>query len=262
MDWSTVLESIPSYAQPLVVTIQVTVAASALALVVAFVLGLMTASKHLAVRTPARFVVEFIRGSSVIVQLFWIAYAMPALLGIRLDYQILAGIIALALNYGAYCSEVVRSAIAAVPKGQWEACTALNFTTVQKMRLVVIPQAWPEMIPSLCSFAIMLLKASALVSLIGITDITAWATVLGSDPGQNRLLHYSVILVIYFVLAWLIWTGMRALERRAKRGIGVDTKPTPTGRQVSLLTAMGGTEEALKQEVAPSDQDRGRGGSI
>ncbi len=82
------------------------------------------------------------------------------------------------------------------------------------------------MIPSLSSFAIMLLKASALVSVIGIIDITAMATLIGKDPGQDRLVHYSVILVIYFALAWLVWTGMRALERRAKRGLGVDTKPS------------------------------------
>ncbi|WP_051393520.1 ectoine/hydroxyectoine ABC transporter permease subunit EhuC [Glycomyces arizonensis] len=221
MDWSTVIDSLPGYAEPLLVTIQVTVMASALALVVAFALGLATSSKHLVVRTPARAFVELIRGSSVVVQLFWFAYAMPILLGIQFNFQILVGVIALALNYGAYSSEVVRGAIAAVPKGQLEAATALNFTTFQKMRLVVLPQAWPEMIPSLCSFAIMLLKASALVSMIGIADITFWADTLGGRPGQSPLPHLTVILVIYFVLAWLIWTGMRWLENKAKQSVGV-----------------------------------------
>ena len=236
MDWQTVIDSLPSYAGPLWVTVQVTVGSAALALVVAFGLGLMTSSKRLLVRAPARTVVEFIRGSSVVVQLFWFAYAMPQLLGIQFDYAILAGIFALALNYGAYSSEVVRGAIAAVPKGQLEAATALSFSPFQKMRLVILPQAWPEMIPSLCAFAIMLLKASALVSLVNIIDITAWAGVLGSRPGQDRLLHYAVILVAYFIMAWLIWTGMRALERRAKRGMGIDVKParvvtaTPPGQ--------------------------------
>ncbi|WP_275889659.1 ectoine/hydroxyectoine ABC transporter permease subunit EhuC [Glycomyces sp. YM15] len=225
MDWSRVIDSLPSYANPLLVTIQVTVAAAALALVVAFTLGLATSSRHLAVRTPARAFVELIRGSSVVVQLFWFAFAMPILFGIQFDYAIVVGVVALALNYGAYSSEIVRGAIAAVPKSQWEACTALGFTTIQKMRLVVIPQAWPEMIPSLCAFAIMLLKASSLVSMIGIADITFRASILGGEAGQNPLPHLTVILVIYFVLAWLIWTGMRALERRAKRGIGVDAKP-------------------------------------
>lgn len=223
MDWSGVIDSLPGYGQPLLVTIQVTVGASALALVVAFGLGLMTSSKHLIVRTPARIVVEFIRGSSVVVQLFWFALAMPVLFGFRFDYVIMIGIIALALNYGAYSSEVVRGAIGAVPKGQLEAATALNFSTYQKMRLVVIPQAWPEMIPSLSAFAIMLLKASALVSMVGIADITFRANTLGGRPGVNPLIHFSVILVIYFILAWLISIGMRTLERRAKRGVGIDT---------------------------------------
>jgi polar amino acid transport system permease protein len=242
MDWQNIIDALPGYAEPLWVTVQVTVGASALALVVAFGLGLMTSSKHLIVRTPARIVVEFIRGSSVVVQLFWFAYAMPQLLGIQFDYAILTGIIALALNYGAYSSEVVRGAIAAVPKGQLEAATALNFTTFQKMRLVILPQAWPEMIPSLCSFAIMLLKASALVSMVQIVDLTSWATTLGNRPGQDRLVQYGIILVIYFVLAWLIWTGMRALERRAKRGMGQSRPQTRTKTTDTVGGALGGLE--------------------
>ncbi|WP_026930900.1 ectoine/hydroxyectoine ABC transporter permease subunit EhuC [Glycomyces tenuis] len=242
MDWQTIIDSLPSYAEPFWVTVQVTVGASALALVVAFGLGLMTSSKHLIVRTPARTVVEFIRGSSVVVQLFWFAYAMPQLLGIQFDYAILTGIIALALNYGAYSSEVVRGAIAAVPKGQLEAATALNFTSAQKMRLVILPQAWPEMIPSLCSFAIMLLKASALVSLVQIIDLTAWAETLGRRPGQDLLVHLGLILVIYFILAWLIWTGMRALERRAKRGLGQGHPTTRTKDTETVGGVLGGLE--------------------
>ena len=225
MDWQTILDSLPSYAEPLWVTVQVTVGSAALALVIAFALGLMTSSKHLVVRTPARVFVEFIRGSSVVVQLFWFAYAMPQLLGVQFDYPIVIGIIALALNYGAYSSEVVRGAVSAVHKGQLEAATALNFSTFQKLRLVVLPQAWPEMLPSLTAFAIMLLKASSLVSMVQIIDLTRWAQVIGNQPGQERLVQYSIILVIYFALAWLIWTGMRALERRAKRGMGIDVRP-------------------------------------
>ena len=252
MDWQTVIDSLPTYKEPLWVTVQVTIGSAALALVIAFGLGLMTSSRHLIVRTPARIVVEFIRGSSVVVQLFWIAYAMPLLLGIQFDYAILAGIFALALNYGAYSSEVVRGAIAAVPKGQLEAATALNFSSYQKMRLVVLPQAWPEMIPSLTSFAIMLLKASALVSLVNVADITFQAGLLGGRPGQDRLLHYGVILVAYFVMAWLIWTGMRALERHAKRGIGQG----PAHRSNAAAT-VGGEAPA---EERPRDDATGRGG--
>ncbi|MBO3733679.1 amino acid ABC transporter permease [Glycomyces niveus] len=238
MDLQAVVDSLPRYGEPLLTTIVVTVASAAFALVVAFALGLMTSSKHLAIRTPARAFVEFIRGSSAVVQLFWFAFAMPVLLGIQFDYLIAAGIIALGLNYGAYSSEVVRGAIAAVPKGQLEAATALNLTPLQKMRLVVLPQAWPEMIPSLCAFAIMLLKASALVSIIGVMDITALAGLIGSQAGQDRLVHYSVVLVMYFILAWLIWTGMRALERKAKRGLGVDVKPVK-GRLAPEVAAGG-----------------------
>jgi len=233
MDLQAVIDSLPRYGEPLLVTLGVTVASAALALVLAFGLGLMSHSPHPAVRVPAQVFVEFFRGTSAVVQLFWFAFAMPVLLGIQFDYLIVAGIVALGLNYGAYCSEIVRGAIAAVPQGQLEASTALNLTAFQRMRLVVMPQAWPEMIPSLCSFAIMLLKASSLVSVIGILDITWLAGLLGRQPGQDRLVHYAVVLVIYFIIAWLIWTGMRALERKAKRGLGVEIRRPRMGRPVA-----------------------------
>ncbi|WP_199039560.1 amino acid ABC transporter permease [Glycomyces salinus] len=226
MDWQIVIDSLPRYAEPLWVTVQVTLGSAAVALFVAFGLGLMTSSKHLIVRTPARIVVEFFRGSSVIVQLFWFAYAMPQLLGFQFDYAIMVGIMALGLNYGSYSSEVVRAAIGAVPKGQWEAATALSLSPWTRTWRVVIPQAWPEMIPSLTSFAVMLLKASALVSMVSIIDLTAMANTIGRVPGNELLVQYGFLLVVYFILAWLIWSGMRLLERRAKRGIGIGARPS------------------------------------
>ncbi|WP_084471852.1 amino acid ABC transporter permease [Haloglycomyces albus] len=215
---------LPNYAEPLGTTVFITVSSAALALVIAFGLGLATHSPKLILRAPARTFVEFIRGSSVVVQLFWFAYAMPALFNFRFDYLIVAGIIALAINYGAYSSEVVRGALQAVPHSQHEACTALGIHGVKKFWRVILPQAWPEMIPSLCSFAVMLLKASALVSMIAVVDLTEMAKTIGERPDQDRLVQLSFVLVVYFLLAWLIWSGMRALENRAKRGLGIDPK--------------------------------------
>ncbi|MFC4334491.1 amino acid ABC transporter permease [Salininema proteolyticum] len=217
-----VFEIIPNYAEPLLVTLIVTVGSAALALLLAFGLGAMTHSPKIALRGPARAFVELIRGSSVVVQLFFFYYALPVVLGFEFDPPIIAGIVALGINYGAYSSEVVRGALQGVPKAQHEACTALGIHGVKKFFRVVLPQAWPEMIPSLSSFAVMLVKASSLVSMITIVDLTKMAQDIGKAPGQDRLVQFSIILVVYFVLAWLIARGMRWLEYRAKRNVGID----------------------------------------
>ena len=124
------------------VTVYATILGTILAVLVAFALGLLSLQHHAVPRTAARIIVEFFRGTSLVVQLFWIVYAMPILLGYKLDNQV-AAILALGLNFGAYGAEVVRGAIKAVPKPQREACTALNLTALHRFRRVIIPQALP-----------------------------------------------------------------------------------------------------------------------
>ncbi len=223
---SNVAEALPSYMTPLVVTLSATVFGSLFALVVAFGLGLMAGSRLLILRGVARTIIEFFRGTSLVVQLFWFVVVIPQLFQVRFDAVIMVAILALGMNYGAYAAEVVRGSIAAVPQGQLEACVALNFSYWQKMRLVIIPQAWPEMIPPLSTLAILLLKGSSLVSLVGLADLTFHAQVMGRRPDQEMLFHLGMILVMYFILSYLVASGMRFLERRAKRGIGQEPVAT------------------------------------
>ncbi|GAA4904556.1 polar amino acid transport system permease protein [Stackebrandtia albiflava] len=240
-----VTAALPAYWTPLWVTIGATVGGSLFALLVAFALGLMAGSRFLLLRGVARTVIEFFRGTSLVVQLFWFVVVLPLALQIRFDAVIVIAILALGMNYGAYAAEVVRGAIAAVPPGQLEACTALSFTYWQKMRLVVIPQAWPEMIPPLSTLAILLLKGSSLVSLVSLADLTFQAQVLGRRPDQEMLFHLGLILVVYFILSYLIATGMRFLERRAKRGLGQEppkksalARPVPVEVQSAAAAAV------------------------
>ena len=223
---SNVVEALPTYWQPLVVTVAATVFGSIFALIVAFGLGLMAGSQNVILRGVARTVIEFFRGTSLVVQLFWFVVVIPQVFQVRFDAVLIVAILALGMNYGAYAAEVVRGSIAAVPQGQQEACVALNFGYWQKMWLVIIPQAWPEMIPPLSTLAILLLKGSSLVSLVGLADLTFHAQVLGRRPDQEMLFHLGMILVIYFILSYLIASGMRFLERRAKRGIGQEPVAT------------------------------------
>lgn len=204
------------------VTAEITVLGALGALVVAFTAGLAGLPRSLVVRGLARVFVEFFRGTSLLVQLFWWFYVLP-ILGIQLE-PLAAGVIAMATNYGAYGSEVVRGAIVAVPKEQREATVALSMTPSQRMRLVLLPQAIVGMIPPFTNLLVQLLKGSALVSLIALYDMTEAADQLKKETGESAL-PYGVGLVLYFLLAQLMIFGMRLWERRAKERIGQPLPP-------------------------------------
>ncbi|MRX50656.1 ectoine/hydroxyectoine ABC transporter permease subunit EhuC [Paracoccus sp. S-4012] len=198
------------------VTVKLTVMGSILALLVAFPAGLGRLSRHAPVRWLATAYIEFFRGTSIFVQLFWIYFVLP-FAGLSLT-PMQAGVTALGLNVGAYAAEVVRGAILAVPREQFEATVALNLTRFQRMRHVILPQALPLMLPTFGNNAIELLKATAIVSLISLSDMTFQAQVVRSQTGST-LIPFLTILLLYFLMSSVISTGVRALERRVTRGL-------------------------------------------
>ncbi|WP_166238291.1 ectoine/hydroxyectoine ABC transporter permease subunit EhuC [Paenibacillus turpanensis] len=198
------------------ITIQLTVYSAALAFVVAVAAGIGRLSKYKLVRIPIIAYIEFFRGTSLLVQLFWIFFVLP-LFGITLS-KMMAGVLALGLNYGAYGAEVVRGAIQSVPKGQTEAGIALNMTPWQRMRRIIFPQAFVMMIPPFGNLIIELLKGTALVSLIGLYDMTYEALLLRTEAIYMTPIILGMLLVLYFVIAFVINTGMRWLERKAAVG--------------------------------------------
>jgi polar amino acid transport system permease protein len=198
------------------VTIELTVLGCAFALVVAFAAGLGRLSQIAPVRWLAATYVEFFRGTSIFVQLFWAYYVLP-LMGLELS-PVQAGVLALGLNVGAYGAEVVRGAVQSVARGQREASIALNLTRWQSMRHVILPQALVVMLPTFGNNAIELLKATAIVSLISLSDMTFQAQVVRSQTG-NTLMPFLTILVLYFAMASVISFGVGRLERRMSRGL-------------------------------------------
>jgi polar amino acid transport system permease protein len=168
------------------------------------------------VRALATTYIEFFRGTSIFVQLFWVYFVLP-FAGITLT-PLQAGVLALGLNVGAYGAEVVRGAVKAIGREQREACIALNLTRFQAMRHIVLPQALPLMLPTFGNNAIELLKGTAVVSLISLSDMTFQAQVVRAQTGST-LIPFATILLLYFVMAWLISLGMRWLERRVSRGL-------------------------------------------
>ncbi|MTI80985.1 MAG: ectoine/hydroxyectoine ABC transporter permease subunit EhuC [Firmicutes bacterium] len=214
---STYVELLPELLRGANVTIKVLLASAALTFILAFIAGLGRISKNLLIRKLTGLYVEIFRGTSLLVQMFWIFFALPAF-GIHLSAYF-AGVLALGLNYGAYASEIVRGAILAIPKGQTEASIALNLTRWQRMRLVILPQAFRIMLPGFGNISIELLKGTSLVSLITLSDLTYQALTLRNTDLSYTMPAFVLLLVLYFIIALPLLYATRWFERRASKGV-------------------------------------------
>ena len=209
------IDLISTLLQGVRITIIVTILGILLGFTFAFLAGFARLSKNKLLRSLATIYVEVFRGTSLLVQLFWIYFALP-LLGLRLP-TLVAGVLALGLNAGAYGSEVVRSSILSIPKGQMEACIALNMTPSQSMLRIILPQAFVKMLPSFGNLQIELLKGTSLVSLITLSDLTYQATILNASTLKTTEI-FSLLLLMYFIIAWPLTRGVRYLEHRLTVG--------------------------------------------
>ncbi|GAK01719.1 ectoine/hydroxyectoine ABC transporter permease subunit EhuC [Geomicrobium sp. JCM 19055] len=204
----------------LTTTVQAFLFGAVLAYSIAIVAGLARTSRLAIVRGVATVFVELFRGTSLLVQMFFFAFAFPALMPFTMS-TFIAGGLALGLNYGAYASEVVRGAVLAVPKGQKEAAISLNMSKFQTMRRVVLPQAFRLMLPGLGNNAIELLKGTSLVYFISLADMTFNANILRSSNTSlaAQVEIYTYLLLVYFVLALPLVFLTRWLEKRASKGV-------------------------------------------
>ena len=208
-----IAELVPPLLEGLAVTLEIMAGAVVLAVPLALVAGVGRLSTVRPVRWLASIYVEVFRGTSALVQLFWFYFVLP-LFAVQLR-AMLVGIVVLAPNAGANRAEVVRGAIRAVPPGQREAGVALNLTRGQIMRRIVVPQAIPAMLPPAGNLLIELLKNTALVSLITITDLTFRGQLLRSETLRTTEI-FTLMLLLYFAVALLITAGVRLLERRVR----------------------------------------------
>jgi polar amino acid transport system permease protein len=206
------------------------------ALVISFIFGLMSMSQSIWLRGVVRVVVEFFRGTSLVVQLLWIFYVLPEL-GIRFE-PLAAATIALGLNFGAYGAEVVRGAVKAVPPAQWEATVALGLGKVHRMRKIILPQAIPEMIPPFGNLLIQMLKSSSLLFLIAVTELTYQVNQLRTDIGS--LPAFITALIVYFIIAQALIAFMRLWESRAAAKVGRRPKPVDVTMQETSAVPSGG----------------------
>lgn len=213
------VDLLPQLGEAVIVTLELTIGGAGLALVIAFALGLGSRARNRWARVPSRVVVEFFRGTSLVVQIFWLYYVLPLPpFYVELD-PLACGVLALGLNYGAYASEVVRGSINSVPTGQWEAATALDLGGAHRLRRVILPQAWPLMMPMFTNLLIQLVKGSALAAYITLHDLNFFIVELRKGT-TDTVFAYTVGLVLYFVFAYVLTLVMNALEARAKNRVG------------------------------------------
>ncbi|HEY0448468.1 ectoine/hydroxyectoine ABC transporter permease subunit EhuC [Actinophytocola sp.] len=204
----------------LLLTVEATLGGILIATVLSFVFGLAMLSGSRTVRVIARIYVEVWRGTSEVVQLIWIYFVLPILVGYQI-VPLMAGILVLGLNFGAYGAEIVRGAIQSVPRAQYEGAIALSLTPAQRMRRVILPQALVEMVPPFNNLFIQLLKGSALLTIITVHEMTYQAREVLVDRFISQAwLIWLLVLLFYLVLAVLITTLMRFVERRAARLVG------------------------------------------
>ena len=201
-----------------VMTLKVLVCSIILYVIISMIFGLMRLSKNPIIQGTATIYIEFFRGTSLLVQLFWVYYVLP-FFGISLE-AFTAGVVALGLNFGAYGAEIVRGGILAVPKGQWEAAFALNFSHSKRMKNIIIPQIFPIILPPAANLTVELLKATALVALVTVVDLTFEARQINSITWLSVQCFGTALLIYYFISRFLLVPFLRWLEVLAAKKVG------------------------------------------
>jgi len=214
------------------VTVVVTILGGVVAVATAFAAGLAQLSTHRLFRWPAYTFVEVFRGTSMLVQMFWFFFALP-FFGFQLT-PMTAAVLAVGLNEGAYAAEIVRGSIASRPRGQDEACTALGMGRALRLRRVLIPQAIPSMLPPFGNVMIDLLKATSLVSLVTVGELTFQAQTVRNTTAQTTAV-FVTLLVLYFVMASALALLTKWLERR----FALDRPSGPRRRGAMRLVKVG-----------------------
>lgn len=189
---------------------------------IALVLGLVFA---LAQRTPYRLLtvitrefVEFIRSTPLVLQIFFIFYVGPQF-GIRLSPW-MSGMIAIGLHYAAYLSEVYRAGIEAVPRGQWEACRAINMSTRDTYFRIIIPQALPPSIAGMGNYLVGIFKDTPMLSVIGVAELMHTANSIGAE-NYRFLEPFTMVGIIFLAISLPVAALVRLFEGWVRRKMGV-----------------------------------------
>ncbi len=210
-----ILVSLPLILRGLLVTVTVSVAVVVLGTLLGIGGGLSLLYGAKPVRWFVRFYVDVCRGIPQLVLIFAIFYGLPAL-GLQVS-AIVAGILALSLFCGAHMSEIIRGGVDSIPRGQTDAARAIGLTFVQRLHLVIVPQAMGRILPAWVNTAVEIVKSSSLVSLVSVVDLTmAIQQIVGRT--REALLFYAVAAALYFAINFTLSSMGRRLERKFAHG--------------------------------------------
>lgn len=208
----TIMTALPYLMKGLQVTLYIFV----IAIILGFLIGLLSALLRLApikfLNWISRVFVDAIRGTPFLVQLFFIYFGLNSLPGISFN-STTAGIITVAINAGAYFSEIIRAGIQSIDKGQTEAARSIGLSASQAMRFIVLPQAFRRMLPTITNQSIISLKDTSLLSIIGIADLTQQGEIQASATFEAFKI-WLIVGVIYFIVIYLLSLLGNFLERR------------------------------------------------
>jgi len=195
-DNSFALSVLPIIAQGLTITVLITITGTAIAMCIGLVLAIMRRSRTKWISLPAEAFVEFVRDTPLLVQLFFLYFGLPVF-GISLS-ALVTGIIGIGINYSAYIAEVYRAGIEGVPRGQWEAARALNFSHGQTWVQIILPQAVRKVIPALGNYLIAMFKDTPILASIGVLEMLEQAQIVGSE--NFRYLEPMTEVGLLFIL--------------------------------------------------------------
>jgi polar amino acid transport system permease protein len=213
-DWAFVREILPTLLEGVKLTVLATLLGSVVAAVIGLAFALLRRSPNRLVARTTSFFVEFVRGTPLLVQLYFLFYVLPDL-GILLA-PLVAGVIGLGLHYGTYMAEVYRAGIENVPRGQWEAAKACNLTGTQTWIHVILPQALPPMIPACANYFVAMFKETPLLSAITVLELMNQARSVANF--NYRYLEPMTLVGVFFLIISLISVvALRMLERRFGR---------------------------------------------
>ncbi|PDS99592.1 ectoine/hydroxyectoine ABC transporter permease subunit EhuD [Rhizobium sp. S9] len=213
-DWDFVWQIMPTLLEGFKITILATILGAAVAMVAGLALAIARRSPVAAISGTVAFVSEFIRGTPLLVQLYFIFYVLPDI-GIRLS-PLTAGVIGMGIHYATYTAEVYRAGIENVSRGQWEAARATNLTTRQAWIHVILPQAIPPMIPALANYFIAMFKETPLLSAITVLELMNQAKSI-ANSNYRYIEPMTLVGVFFLVISLVSVVGLRWLEERYAR---------------------------------------------
>ena len=217
MTWNTsfALKALPPIAQGLELTILITLAGTAIAMALGLLLAVLRRTRLKPVALLARAFVEFVRDTPLLVQLYFLYFVILPAAGLPLS-ALWTGIIGIGINYSAYTAEVYRAGIEGVPKGQWEAARALNFSVWQTWTAIILPQAIPKVIPALGNYLIAMFKDTPILSSIGVLEMLEQAQIIGSETFRY-LEPMTEVGLLFLLVSYPSSRLVRRLEARYGR---------------------------------------------